>query len=188
LKVIKTDIPDLYILEPKVFGDARGWFMESWSNRTLEDAGLFYSFVQDNHSFSANKGVLRGLHLQKGDDAQAKLVRCTQGAVLDVAVDLRKGSLTYKKWLSIELSADNKRQLLIPRGFAHGFVTLTDNVEFLYKTDNYYSVASDVSIRWDDTELGIDWGITNPTLSDKDANAPLLKDCDVNFVYKAGIE
>ena len=128
MNVIKTDLLDAYILEPKVFGDKRGWFMESWSDRTMKETGLNYRFVQDNHSFSATKGTLRGLHFQKGKAAQAKLVRCSKGAVLDIAVDLRVGSPTYKQWISVELSEFNYRQLLIPRGFLHGFITLTDNV------------------------------------------------------------
>jgi len=128
MQVIPTGLPSVYILEPKVFGDSRGWFMETWSERDLERAGLHYRFVQDNKSFSAQKGVLRGIHFQKGDAAQAKIVRCNRGAVLDVAVDLRKGSPTFKKGVSVELSSDNKRQLLIPRGFGHAFLTLTDSV------------------------------------------------------------
>lgn len=184
MKVIKTDVLDLYILEPQVFGDSRGWFMESWSKRAMEEAGLFYDFVQDNQSFSAKKGTLRGLHFQKGKDAQAKLVRCTRGAVLDVAVDLRKGSPTYKKWASVELSAENKRQFLIPRGFAHAFLTLTDDVEFQYKADNFYAPASDRNIRWNDQEIGIEWGIENPILSEKDQKAPFLSESDVDFVYE----
>ncbi|MFU0831787.1 MAG: dTDP-4-dehydrorhamnose 3,5-epimerase [Oscillospiraceae bacterium] len=183
MNIIKTDVLDVYILEPKVFGDNRGWFMESWSQKKMEEAGLFYEFVQDNHSYSAKKGTLRGLHFQKGKDAQAKLVRCTRGAVYDVAVDLRKGSPTYKKWVGVELSAENKRQLLIPRGFAHAFLTLTDDVEFMYKADNFYAPASDRNILWNDPEIGIDWGITDPILSEKDKKAPLLSESDVDFVY-----
>lgn len=158
--------------------------MESWSEKKLQEAGLYYSFVQDNHSFSAHKGTLRGLHFQKGTAAQAKLVRCVKGAVLDVAVDLRKGSPTYKKWVAVELSAENKKQLLIPRGFAHAFLTLTDNVEFLYKADNYYCPEADRSIIWNDPDIGVVWGIENPILSKKDANAPCLCDSDVDFVYE----
>lgn len=184
MKIIETAVKDVYILEPQVFGDNRGWFMESWSQKTLEEAGLYYNFVQDNHSYSSKKGVLRGLHFQKGDDAQAKLVRCAKGAVLDVAVDMRKGSPTYKKWASVELSAENKRQFLIPRGFLHGFVTLTDEVEFLYKADNYYAPASDRGIRWNDPEIGVDWGIESPILSEKDAKSPFLSESDIDFVYK----
>jgi len=184
MKVIETDIPDLYILEPKVFGDSRGWFMESWSASMMREIGFDYDFVQDNHSFSAEKGVLRGIHFQQSPYSQAKLVRCTKGAVLDIAVDLRKGSPTYKKWVSVELSEENKRQLLIPRGFGHGFLTLTNNSEFLYKADNPYNAAADRSIRWNDPELAIDWGIARPLLSEKDASAPLLKDSDCNFVWE----
>lgn len=184
MNVIKTDVLDVYIIEPQVFGDHRGWFMESWSQAKMEEAGLYYNFVQDNQSYSAHKGTLRGLHFQKGEDSQAKLVRCGRGAVIDVAVDLREGSPTYKKWVAVELSAENKRQLLIPRGFAHGFVTLTDDVEFLYKADNYYAPQSDRSIIWNDSDINVDWGIDNPIVSDKDAKAPTLKESDVDFKYE----
>lgn len=183
MNVIKTDVLDVYILEPQVFGDNRGYFMESWSQKKMEDAGLFYTFVQDNQSFSAKKGTLRGLHFQKGEAAQAKLVRCTKGAVADYAVDMREGSPTYKKWVRVELSAENKRQLLIPRGFLHGFVTLTDDVEFMYKADNYYNAEADRGIRWNDPDIAVDWKIDNPITSDKDNNAPLLKDSDIDFKY-----
>jgi len=183
MQLISTDISGVYILITKVFGDDRGWFTESYSKRTFESSGLYYNFVQDNHSFSANKNTLRGLHFQYGNDAQAKLVRCTRGAVLDVAVDLRKGSPTYKKWVSVELSEDNKRQFLIPRGCAHAFLTLTDNVEFLYKADNYYASESDRSLRWNDPEINIAWPVSDPVLSEKDAAAPFLCDSDVNFIY-----
>ena len=181
MNIVKTDVLDLYIIETKVFGDSRGWFTETWSSKALEDAGLHYSFIQDNHSFSAQKGTLRGLHYQKGEAAQAKLVRCTRGAVLDVAVDMRKASPTYKKWFALELSAENHRQVLIPRGFIHGFLTLTDDVEFLYKVDNIYNKEADRSIRWDDPEIGVDWGINDPILSDKDKNAPFLNESDIDF-------
>jgi len=139
MKFTKTNIDGVVIVEPAAFGDHRGFFMESWSRREFEKAGLYYDFVQDNHSSSTVKGTLRGIHFQRGAYAQAKLVRCTQGAVLDVAVDLRPKSQTYKQWVAVELSAENKKQLLIPRGFGHGFVTLTDHVEFLYKADNFYA-------------------------------------------------
>ena len=155
--------------------------MESWSQKKFEDAGLFYTFVQDNHSSSTVKGTLRGIHFQRGDQAQAKLVRCVRGAVLDVAVDLRPNSPTYKQWVAVELSAENKKQLMIPRGFGHGFVTLTDDVEFLYKADNFYAPEADGSIRWNDPDLNIDWGTDSPILSDKDANAPFLKDAVTGF-------
>ncbi len=183
MNVIKTELDGVYIIEPKVFGDSRGWFMETYSERKMKEYGFEYNFKQDNHSFSAAKGTLRGIHFQKGEFAQAKLVRCGKGSVLDVVVDLRKGSPSYKKWLAIELSAENKRQLLIPRGFGHGFVTLTDDVEFLYKADNYYNAENDRSILWCDEEIGIDWHIENPIISEKDSKAPRLKDSDVDFIY-----
>ena len=181
MKVIETEIKDLYMIEPQVFGDNRGWFMESWSQKKMEEAGLFYNFVQDSHSFSALKGTLRGLHFQKGSSSQAKLVRCVRGAVLDVAVDLRKNSKTYKKWVGCVLSEENKKQFLIPRGFAHGFLTLTDNVEFVYKADNYYDPQADRNIIWNDEEINVDWGIENPILSEKDKKAPKLSESDVDF-------
>jgi len=181
MKVIKTELEDVLILEPKVFGDQRGWFTESWSKRKMEEADLFYEFVQDNHSFSARKGTLRGIHFQNHPYAQAKLVRCTRGAVLDVAVDLRKDSPDYKKWVAVELSEENKRQLLIPKGFGHAFLTLTDNVEFLYKTDQYYSAEHDRSIAWNDPEIGIIWPDGDFILSEKDRKAPLLKNSDINY-------
>lgn len=176
MDILKTKLEGVYVLLPKVFGDHRGFFMESWSLRTMEEAGLFYDFVQDNHSLSTVKGTLRGLHFQKGDKAQAKLVRCVRGAVLDVAVDLRHDSPTYKQWVGVELSEENKKQLLIPRGFGHGFVTLTDHVEFLYKADNYYAPEADGGIRWNDPDIGVDWGISEPILSEKDMKNPFLQD------------
>jgi dTDP-4-dehydrorhamnose 3,5-epimerase len=183
MKIIKTDIDSVYILEPKVFGDHRGWFTESYSKRKFEELGIDILFVQDNHSFSAQKGTLRGLHFQINPKAQTKLVRCTKGKILDVAVDLRKGSPTYKKWVAVELTDENKKQLLIPKGFAHGFLSLTDDVEVQYKVDEYYAPDCDRSIRFDDPEIGVDWGIRNPILSEKDVKAPLLKDSDSNFNY-----
>lgn len=176
MDLLKTKLEGVYILIPKVFGDHRGFFMESWSRRTMEEAGLYYDFVQDNHSLSTVKGTLRGIHFQKGDKAQAKLVRCVRGAVLDVAVDLRHGSPTYKQWVGVELSEENKKQLLIPRGFGHGFVTLTDHVEFLYKADNYYAPEADGGIRWNDPDIGVDWGISEPILSEKDTKNSFFKD------------
>lgn len=152
--------------------------MESWSQRAMEEAGLHYNFVQDNHSSSIVKGTLRGIHFQYGDKSQAKLVRCARGAVIDVAVDLRKDSPTYKQWYAVELSEENKKQFMIPRGFGHGFVTLTDHVEFMYKADNYYAPEADGGIRWNDPEFGIDWGVEKPILSDKDANSPFFKDIE----------
>lgn len=183
MRVIKTNIKDLLIIEPQVFGDHRGWFFESYSKFKLREQGIECDFVQDNHSFSAQKGTLRGLHFQLNPKAQAKLVRCTSGVILDVAVDLRKGSPTYKKWLSIELSAENKKQFFIPKGFAHGFLTLTDDVEVQYKTDEYYDPQLDRSIAYNDKEFNINWEIESPILSEKDKNASLLKDSDINFIY-----
>ena len=180
MKKIATAVDGVFILEPAVFGDKRGWFMESWNRAAMEKEGLFYEFVQDNHSFSAKKGTLRGLHFQRGEWAQAKLVRCARGAVYDVAVDLRKDSPTYLKWVGVELSAENFRQLLIPRGCAHGFLTLTDDVEFLYKADNFYNKASEGGIRWNDPVFAIDWKTEDPVVSDKDAAAPFF-DQDENY-------
>ncbi len=181
MNLTKTKLEGVYIVEPKVFGDERGWFMESYSK--IKTPQIECEFVQDNHSYSAQKGVLRGIHFQNGEHAQAKLVRCTRGAVLDVAVDLRKGSPTYKQWVAVELSAENKKQLFIPRGFGHAFLTLTEDVEFLYKADNYYNYESDRSLRWNDPEINIDWGNITPQLSKKDEEAPFLKDSDCSFMY-----
>lgn len=181
MDILKTKLEGVYVLIPKVFGDHRGFFMESWNRRTMEEAGLYYDFVQDNHSLSTVKGTLRGIHFQKGDKAQAKLVRCVRGAVLDVAVDLRHDSPTYKQWVGVELSEENKKQLLIPRGFGHGFVTLTDHVEFLYKADNYYAPEADGGIRWNDPDIGIEWGVEHPILSEKDQNNQFLKDTEPVF-------
>ena len=177
MKITKTKLESVVIIEPDVFGDNRGFFMESWNKKKMAEAGLDYDFVQDNHSKSTVKGTLRGIHFQKGDKAQAKLVRCVKGAVLDVAVDLRRNRPTFKQWVGVELSEENKKQLLIPRGFGHGFVTLTDDVEFLYKADNYYAPEADAGIRWNDPEIGVEWGIEVPILSEKDKKNPFLKDC-----------
>ena len=181
MKITKTKLDGVVVIEPDVFGDNRGFFMESWNKKKMEEAGLFYDFVQDNHSKSTVKGTLRGIHFQKGDKAQAKLVRCVKGAVLDVAVDLRKNSPTFKQWVGVELSEENKKQLLIPRGFGHGFLTLTDDVEFLYKADNYYAPEADAGIRWNDPDIGVAWGVENPILSEKDKKNPFLKDCKELF-------
>jgi len=183
MEVIKTEIEDLYIIKTKVFKDNRGWFTESYSSEKFRSNGFDIEFIQDNHSLSKEKGVLRGLHFQLEPKAQTKLVRCTRGSIYDVAVDLRKGSLSYKKWFGIELSAENKKQFLIPKGFAHGFLTLSDNAEVQYKVDEYYDPKYDRSIRFDDPEINVDWGIDNPILSKKDRNAPLLNYSDCNFKY-----
>lgn len=181
MKFTKTKLDGVVIIEPDVFGDNRGFFMESWNKKKMEEAGFYYDFVQDNHSKSTVKGTLRGIHFQKGKKAQAKLVRCVKGAVLDIAVDLRKNSPTFKQWIGVELSEENKKQLLIPRGFGHGFVTLTDDVEFLYKADNYYAPEADAGIRWNDLDIGVEWGVENPILSEKDKKNPFLKDCKELF-------
>ena len=181
MKITKTKLDGVVLIEPDVFGDNRGFFMESWNKKKMEEAGLYYDFVQDNHSKSTVKGTLRGIHFQKGDKAQAKLVRCVKGAVLDVAVDLRKNSPTFKQWVGVELSEENKKQLLIPRGFGHGFVTLTDDVEFLYKADNYYAPEADAGILWNDPDIGVEWCVEYPILSEKDMKNPFLKDCKELF-------
>ena len=171
MNYIKTEIPDVWVCEPKVFADARGYFMETWRATDFnEHIGHEVNFVQDNQSMSS-RGVLRGLHFQKGEFSQAKLVRVLQGTVVDVAVDLRKSSPTFGKYVMVELSAENKRQLFIPRGFAHGFQVLSDTAVFTYKVDNIYAPQAECSIRYDDPKIGIAWPITNPQellLSEKD--------------------
>ena len=184
MNAIKTKVDGAIIIEPDVFGDNRGWFMESYSKKKLADVGIDIDFVQDNRSFSAEKGTLRGLHCQTEPMAQAKLLTCLKGEILDVAVDIREGSPTYMKWVSVKLSEENKKMFYIPAGCLHGFVTLTDNVEVMYKVNNFYSPENDRSVRFDDPALGVEWGITNPILSQKDMNAPLLEDSDVEFIYK----
>ncbi|MGX8127557.1 dTDP-4-dehydrorhamnose 3,5-epimerase [Clostridioides difficile] len=184
MKVLNTELIDVYILEPKVFSDNRGWFMETWSKHEMEKHGLYYDFIQDNQSYSSKKNTIRGLHFQDGEASQAKLVRCVRGSVLDVAVDLRKGSPTYKKWIAVELSEYNKKQLLIPRGFAHAFLTLTDEVEFIYRVDNCYCPDAERSIVWNDSDINVDWKVKDPILSEKDLKAPRLSSCDINFKYE----
>lgn len=174
MNVIKTAIPDVLIFEPKVFGDERGFFFESFNHKLFEEAvGYPVTFVQDNHSKSS-KGVLRGLHYQLPPYAQGKLVRCVAGEVFDVAVDIRKSSLTFGQWVGVHLSGENKRQLWIPEGFAHGFVTLSDTAEFLYKTTDYYHRESEGAIAWNDHELNIQWPVEHVLLSEKDQNAQLF--------------
>jgi dTDP-4-dehydrorhamnose 3,5-epimerase len=177
MKFVETKIKGLVIIEPKVYGDKRGYFIESYNKNNFEENLGKISFVQDNESKSS-KGVLRGLHFQKPPYDQAKLVRCIQGKVLDVAVDIRKGSKTFLKYISIELSEENKRQLFIPRGFAHGFIVLSKFAVFSYKVDNVYAPKSDAGIKWDDKELNIDWEIEHSQVlvSEKDSNLPHLND------------
>ncbi len=167
MELIPTPIAGLLILQPRVFNDGRGYFYESWNRGIFEKNGLHFDFVQDNQSLS-QQGVLRGLHFQNPPHAQAKLVRVIQGAVLDVAVDIRKDSPTYGQNVTIELTAENKTMFLIPEGFAHGFLTLADNTIFSYKCAGYYNKAAEDCLKWDDPDLGINWGITDPILSEKD--------------------
>ena len=186
MKVSPTNIPDLLIIEPTVFKDERGFFLESYNKQKFNEQGLNYDFVQDNHSKSC-AGVLRGLHYQNAPYAQTKLVRVTQGSVIDVAVDLRVGSPSYLKSFSIELSESNKKQLLIPKGFAHGFVVLSETCEFLYKCDALYNKEADGGIYFNDASLDIDWGnidLDNLIISDKDKNLPLVKDATFNFPFE----
>ena len=182
MEVIKTAIDGVVIIEPRIFKDARGYFFESFSAREFEEKVCKITFVQDNESFSSY-GVLRGLHFQKPPFTQSKLVRVIKGAVLDVAVDIRKGSPTYGKHVAVELTEENHRQLFIPRGFAHGFAVLSDEVLFQYKCDNFYAPQADGGIAWNDPDLGIDWRIPvdKVILSEKDIKHPCLKDYDSEF-------
>jgi dTDP-4-dehydrorhamnose 3,5-epimerase len=184
MNIIKTEIPDLVVIEPRVFGDHRGYFFESFSERDFNENVREVKFVQDNESKSCY-GVLRGLHFQKAPHAQSKLVRVVKGRVLDVAVDVRRGSPTFGKHVSVELSEENHRQFFIPRGFAHGFVVLSEEVVFQYKCDNFYAPQSEGAIAWDDPDLGIDWGIPaeDVILSEKDRNHLRLKDAEELFDY-----
>src|SRR3989344_2442036 len=175
MKIKKTEMAEVLIIEPEVFSDDRGWFAESYNRKKLSEAGININFVQDNHSFTEKSGTLRGLHVQNHPHAQSKLIRCTKGAVLDVVVDLRKNSPTYKQWVAVELTEENKRQVFFPKGFAHGILSLTDNVEVHYKIDNHYDKQSERFIRWNDGDININWGNDNPTLLERDRNAPLLK-------------
>ena len=189
IKVTETKLMDVKIIGPAVFGDHRGFFTESYSKEAFNEVGITFDFVQDNHSLSVEAGVIRGLHFQKGEAAQTKLIRVVSGAVLDVIVDIRKGSPTYGKSEGYILSADNQRQLLVPKGFAHGFVTLTPNVNFLYKCDNYYNAEADAGIAFDDPALGIDWplDLSKAILSEKDKQHPTLAAFEKEnpFIYGA---
>ena len=184
MNIIKTEIPEVVIVEPKVFGDRRGYFFESFSERDFAENVRNVKFVQDNESRSCH-GVLRGLHFQKPPHAQSKLVRVVRGRVLDVAVDIRKGSPTFGRYVAVELSEENHRQLFIPRGFAHGFAVLSEDAVFQYKCDNYYAPQSEGAIAWNDPQIGIDWGLASDEviLSEKDMRHPLLEDADELFDY-----
>ncbi|HDR7792432.1 TPA: dTDP-4-dehydrorhamnose 3,5-epimerase [Bacillus luti] len=181
MKVIETNFTDAKLLEPKLFGDERGFFTESYNKKVLEVLGITYSFVQDNVSYSAQAGTIRGLHFQTNPKAQTKLIQVMQGAIYDVIVDLRKDSPTFKQWKGYILSADNHRQLLVPKGFAHGFCTLVPHTTVMYKVDEYYSADHDSGLLWEDKELSIPWPVTNPILSDKDRILPLLREYKDSF-------
>ena len=184
MQIERTELPGLLVLTPRRFGDSRGFFGESWNRRTLEQAGVHLpEFVQDNHSLSHATGTLRGLHFQAPPHAQGKLVRCGRGALFDVAVDIRRGSPTYGRWLGVDLSFENARQLWIPAGFLHGFVTRQPDTEILYKCTDHYAPAADGAVLW--SSLGIDWGLDSPPLvSDKDAGAIPFADFDSPFVFQ----
>ncbi|MBY0163299.1 dTDP-4-dehydrorhamnose 3,5-epimerase [Paenibacillus lautus] len=181
MNIIRLSLKDALVIEPKVHGDIRGFFMESYNDSLFKQQGITYNFIQDNQSLSAEAGVMRGLHYQLNPKAQTKLIRVLTGAIYDVIVDIRKSSPTFGQWVGVILSEHNKRQLLVPKGFAHGFCTLVPNTQVLYKVDEYYSPENDRGILWNDPALGIDWPTSNPTLSDKDQRHPLLKDAEMNF-------
>jgi dTDP-4-dehydrorhamnose 3,5-epimerase len=186
MKIETTAIFEVKILIPERFGDQRGFFCESWNEDTMEKSGLDYKFVQDNHSLSVKEGTVRGLHFQSPPHAQAKLVRCGQGSMFDVAVDFRNGSPTFGHWVGVELSAANGKQLLIPAGFLHGFATRSANTEIIYKCTDYYAPECDRTVKFDDPDIGIDWGLKGmPILSSKDANAPFFKDIKSPFSWVA---
>ncbi len=183
MQFLATALPDLYIIEPRVFNDQRGYFMESFQKKLFQDNGITAEFVQDNISFSV-KGTLRGLHYQLPPDEQGKLVRVTQGAVFDVAVDIRRGSPTFAGWFGLELSEENKKAMYIPPGFAHGFYVLTDTAQFTYKCTSYYSPKTERGIAWNDPTIAIEWPLsTEPIISAKDGILPALADADITFTY-----
>ncbi|WP_341864370.1 dTDP-4-dehydrorhamnose 3,5-epimerase [Gymnodinialimonas sp. 57CJ19] len=186
MQIDQTGLEGLLVITPPRFGDARGFFAETYSAAKLADHGVTTTFVQDNHSLSAEVGTIRGLHFQAPPHAQDKLVRCGRGRLFDVAVDIRKGSPTYGKWFGIELSFENGKQLLVPAGFAHGFITREPGTEIIYKCSDFYAPETEGAVIWSDPDIGIDWGLEgSPVLSDKDAVAPALKDLDSPFIYEA---
>jgi dTDP-4-dehydrorhamnose 3,5-epimerase len=186
MKIEQTSLPGVVVLTPARFGDSRGFFSESWNRKRMTEAGFDIDFVQDNHSFSARAGTVRGLHFQSPPHAQAKLVRCGRGRLFDVAVDIRRGSPTWGRWFGVDLSFDNGRQILIPEGFLHGFVTREPDTEITYKCSDYYAPECDGAVRFDDPDLGIDWGLGGmaPVLSDKDAAAPAFANFVSPFEWK----
>ena len=186
MQIETTALDGVLVLTPRRFGDARGFFSESWNRKTLADKGITLDFVQDNHSVSAAVNTVRGLHFQSPPHAQAKLVRCGRGRLFDVAVDIRRGSPTWGAWVGVELSAENGKQLLIPVGFLHGFATREPDTEIIYKCTDYYAPDCDGAVRFDDPTIGIDWGLSgDPVPSDKDAAAPALADFDSPFIWEA---
>jgi dTDP-4-dehydrorhamnose 3,5-epimerase len=186
LKIEQTPLPGILIITPARFSDHRGFFSQSYSAKDLAEHGITTQFVQDNHSLSLSHGTIRGLHFQAPPHAQDKLVRCGRGALFDVAVDIRTGSPTYGKWFGTELSFENGKQLLVPAGFAHGFVTRAAETEIIYKCSDYYAQETEGAVAWDDPQVGIDWGLGDmmPVLSDKDANAPSLADLNSPFTFE----
>ena len=190
MRVEQTVLSGVLVVTPQRHGDDRGWFAETFNSGRMAAAGIDAVFVQDNHSMSARVGTLRGLHYQKPPHAQDKLVRCSHGAIFDVAVDIRIGSPTYAKWVGVELTAENGRQLLVPKGFAHGFVTRAENSEVQYKCSDVYAPDCDAGVRWNDPDIGIDWGLSGdpvlfgPVLSGKDQMQPLLKDIEPSFIWE----
>lgn len=186
LKIDPTSLPGVVLITPPRFGDARGFFSESWNRVRMSEAGFDLDFVQDNHSLSREVGTIRGLHFQSPPHAQTKLVRCGRGALFDVAVDVRRGSPTYGHWTGHELSAENGRQLLVPAGFLHGFVSREPDTEIIYKCTDYYAPECEGAVRFDDPDISIEWGLgtQTPILSEKDAHAPFLRDFDSPFTYE----
>ncbi len=184
MNIEELELPGVKILIPKYFEDFRGYYTESYSSKTLAKMGINHVFIQDNHLWSMKRGTLRGIHFQNFPKAQTKLLRCTKGKILDVVVDLRKDSRTYKKWVSIELSSENRKQILIPKGFGHACLSLVDDTEVQYKVDEFYEPEFDRTIVWNDPELNINWGMNQVITSDKDKQGPQLKDSDVNFTME----
>ena len=184
MKITELALPGVKIIEPTYFEDYRGYYCETYSKRTLAEYGINDEFVQDNHSMTLKRGTLRGIHFQNNPVPQIKLVRCTKGAIKDVVVDLRGNSPTFKQWLAVELSAENRRQIWIPSGYGHAFLTLQDNCEVQYKVTGLYEPKLDRAIAWNDSEIAVDWGIDNPIVSQKDMQAPTLAESDVNLTME----
>ena len=184
MQVTELALPGVKIIEPTYFEDYRGYYCETYSMRTLAEYGITDEFVQDNHSMTLKRGTLRGIHFQNNPVPQIKLVRCTKGAIKDVVVDLRRNSPTFKQWLAVELSAENRRQIWIPSGYGHAFLTLQDNCEVQYKVTGLYEPKLDRAIAWNDLEIAVEWGIDNPIVSQKDMQAPTLAESDVNLTME----